>query len=191
MAGVITEIAAECGVSEQAVRAWCRRNHVAKDAKGSFAISESQKSAIYQHYLGVERKQVSQPAKASCETCETALIAMLQGELDRKSEQLAVKDKQIEELNARLAEVSSALVCGQFHRQHIVADDHRQNHAFVAQRLVDQRANIHLVGQRPIEHHAPCSHKERFAPQLFGHRSRLPRPFVGRQSRFELPHRMA
>lgn len=110
MAGVITEIAIECGVSEQAVRAWCRRNHVAKDAKGSFAISESQKTAIYQHYLGVERKQVSQPAKASC---ETTLIAMLQGELDRKSEQLAVKDKQIEELNARLAEVSSALVTAQ------------------------------------------------------------------------------
>lgn len=92
MAGVITEIAIECGVSEQAVRAWCRRNHVAKDAKGSFAISESQKTAIYQHYLGVERKQVSQQAKASCETCETTLIAMLQGELDRKSEQLAVKE---------------------------------------------------------------------------------------------------
>ena len=63
MAGVITEIAAECGVSEQAVRAWCRRNHVAKDSKGSFAISESQKSAIYQHYLGVERKQVAKLAK--------------------------------------------------------------------------------------------------------------------------------
>jgi hypothetical protein len=79
-------------------------------------VSQSAKvknSAIYQHYLGVERKQVSQPAKASCETCETALIAMLQGELDRKSEQLAVKDKQIEELNARLAEVSSALVTAQ------------------------------------------------------------------------------
>ena len=113
MAGVITEIAIECGVSEQAVRAWCRRNHVAKDAKGSFAINKSQKTAIYQHYLGVERKRVSQPAKASCETCETTLIAMLQGELDRKSEQLAVKDKQIEELNARLAEVSSALVAAQ------------------------------------------------------------------------------
>ena len=107
MAGVITEIAIECGVSEQAVRAWCRRNHVAKDAKGSFAISESQKTAIYQHYLGVERKQVSQPAKASCETCETsetALISMLQKELDRKNEQLSVKDKQIEELNARLGD---------------------------------------------------------------------------------------
>jgi len=113
MAGAITEIATECGVSEQAVRAWCRRNHVAKDAKGSFAISESQKTAIYQHYLGVERKEVSQPAKASCETSETTLITMLQGELDRKSEQLAVKDKQIEELNARLAEISSALVAAQ------------------------------------------------------------------------------
>ena len=113
MAGAITEIATECGVSEQAVRAWCRRNHVAKDAKGSFAISESQKTAIYQHYLGVERKEVSQPAKASCETSETTLIAMLQGELDRKCEQLAVKDKQIEELNARLAEISSALVAAQ------------------------------------------------------------------------------
>ena len=113
MAGVITEIAAECGVSEQAVRAWCRRNHVAKDAKGSFAINKSQKTAIYQHYLGVERKRVSQPAKASCETSETALISMLQKELDRKNEQLSVKDKQIEELNARLAEVSSALVAAQ------------------------------------------------------------------------------
>ena len=116
MAGLITEIAAECGVSEQAVRAWCRRNHVAKDAKGSFAISESQKTVIYQYYLGIERKQVSQPAKASCETCETsetALITMLQRELDRKSEQLAVKDKQIAELNARLSECSAALVAAQ------------------------------------------------------------------------------
>ena len=110
---MITEIAAECGVSEQAVRAWCRRNHVAKDAKGSFAISEIIKTAIYRHYRVVEGNEVSQSAKASCETCETTLIAMLQGELDRKSEQLAVKDKQIEELNARLAEISSALVAAQ------------------------------------------------------------------------------
>ena len=62
-----------------------------------------------------ERKFRNQQ-KASCETCETsetALISMLQKELDRKNEQLSVKDKQIEELNARLAEVSSALVAAQ------------------------------------------------------------------------------
>ena len=116
MAVTIAEISVECGVSEQAIRAWCRRNHVAKDAKGSFAITETQKTAIYQHYLGVDRKEVSQPAKASCETCETsetALITMLQRELDRKSEQLAVKDKQIAELNERLSEYSAALLAAQ------------------------------------------------------------------------------
>lgn len=116
MAKTIKEIAAECKVSEQAIRGWCRRNHVAKDAKGSFAISESQKTVIYQHYLGIGRKQISQPAKASCETCETSetvLISMLQKELDRKNEQLAVKDKQITELNARLSECSAALVAAQ------------------------------------------------------------------------------
>jgi DNA-binding transcriptional MerR regulator len=116
MAVTIAEISVECGVSEQAIRAWCRRNHVAKDAKGSFAITETQKTAIYQHYLGIDRKEVSQPAKASCETCETsetALITMLERELDRKSEQLAVKDKQIAELNERLSECSAALLAAQ------------------------------------------------------------------------------
>ncbi len=116
MAVTIKEISVECGVSEQAVRAWCRRNHVAKDAKGSFAISESIKTAIYQHYRVFEGNQVSQHAKANCETCETSetvLIAMLQKEIDLKSEQLAVKDRQIEELNARLAENSAALVAAQ------------------------------------------------------------------------------
>ena len=123
MAKTIKEIAEECGVSEQAVRGWCRRNQVAKDAKGSFAISESQKSAIYRYYLGVERNQVAKDAKASCETCETSeatLISMLQKELDRKDAQLSVKDKQlsvkdeqIRELNARLAECSVALLAAQ------------------------------------------------------------------------------
>ena len=43
MAKTIKEIADNCGVSEQTVRGWCRRNHV---AKGSFALSESPKSSI-------------------------------------------------------------------------------------------------------------------------------------------------
>ena len=38
MAKTIKEIADNCGVPEQTVRGWCRRNHV---AKGSFAFSKS------------------------------------------------------------------------------------------------------------------------------------------------------
>ena len=116
MAKTIKEIAAECKVSEQAIRGWCRRNHVAKDAKGSFAISESQKRKLYLHYLGVARNEVAKPAKARCETYETSetvLISMLQKELDRKDAQLSAKDEQIRELNVRLSECSAALLAAQ------------------------------------------------------------------------------
>lgn len=41
MAKTIKEIADNCGVSEQTVRGWCRRNHVAKE---SFAFSKSPKA---------------------------------------------------------------------------------------------------------------------------------------------------
>ena len=163
MAGVITEIAIECGVSEQAVRAWCRRNHVAKDAKGSFAISESQKTAIYQHYLGVGRNQVSQSAKprfATRETSETALISMLQKELDRKNEQLSVKDKQIEELNARLAEISSALVVAQQTAQAAQA----LHAGTIRQQLTDGDADPDVHSQEPEE----GEEKKGWLSRLFG-----------------------
>ena len=163
MAGTIAEIAAECGVSEQAVRGWCRRNHVAKDAKGSFAISESQKTAIYQHYLGVGRNQVSQSAKpsfATCETSETALISMLQKELDRKNEQLSVKDKQIEELNARLAEISSALVVVQQTAQAAQA----LHAGTIRQQLTDGDADPDVHSQEPEE----GEEKKGWLSRLFG-----------------------
>ena len=59
----IKELAAICGVSEQAIRACCRRNQVAKLAKGSFAINESTKMAIFKHYGVDERNQVAKLAK--------------------------------------------------------------------------------------------------------------------------------
>lgn len=157
----IKQIADECGVSEQAVRAWCRRNHVAKDAKGSFAISESQKTAIYQHYLGVERNHVAKDAKASCETSETTLIAMLQGELDRKSEQLAVKDKQIEDLNARLAEVSAALVTAQQTAQAAQA----LHAGTIQQQLIEGATD-------PAPEQSQESEKKRWLSRLFGKQDR-------------------
>ena len=57
MAKTIKEIADNCGVPEQTVRGWCRRNHV---AKGSFALSERPKSSIWylsygKRFLNFER----------------------------------------------------------------------------------------------------------------------------------------
>lgn len=104
MAGVITEIAIECGVSEQAVRAWCRRNHVAKDAKGSFAISETIEYRIYRHYKGdvaKDAKDIAQSSKAD-DIVNQAIIDLLRKELEHKN-------KQIDELSKRLMECQKLL----------------------------------------------------------------------------------
>ena len=58
------------------------------------------KQAVYKRYKGKQSQ-------------EAGVVAILQATIDTLQGQLSVKDKQIEELNARLAEVSSALVVAQ------------------------------------------------------------------------------
>lgn len=91
------EIAETCGVSEQAVRAWCRKNHIAKDAKGSFEISETIEYRIYKHY----KVDVAQLAKAD-DVVNQAIIDLLRNELEHKN-------KQIDELSKRLMECQKLL----------------------------------------------------------------------------------
>lgn len=98
------EIAETCGVSEQAVRAWCRKNHIAKDAKGSFAISETIEYRIYKHYkvdVAKDAKDVAQLAKAD-DVVNQAIVDLLRNELEHKN-------KQIDELSKRLMECQKLL----------------------------------------------------------------------------------
>lgn len=95
------EIAETCGVSEQAVRAWCRKNHIAKDAKGSFEISETIEYRIYKHYKVDVAKDVAQLAKAD-DVVNQAIIDLLRNELEHKN-------KQIDELSKRLMECQKLL----------------------------------------------------------------------------------
>ena len=98
------EIAEICGVSEQAVRAWCRKNHIAKDAKGSFAISETIEYRIYRHYKGdvaKDAKDIAQSSKAD-DIVNQAIIDLLRKELEHKN-------KQIDELSKRLMECQKLL----------------------------------------------------------------------------------
>ena len=98
------EIAEICGVSEQAVRAWCRKNHIEKDAKGSFAISETIEYRIYRHYKGdvaKDAKDIAQSAKAD-NVVNQAIIDLLRKELEHKN-------KQIDELSKRLMECQKLL----------------------------------------------------------------------------------
>ncbi len=97
----IKEIANECNVSEQAIRGWCRRNHVAKDAKGSFVVDNTVKASIYAYYCVAEKENPKEVAKDVSQLDES-IIALLRQEL-------AQKDKQINDLMEQLARTTEAL----------------------------------------------------------------------------------
>ena len=70
------------------------------------------KQTVYKRYKG--KLYTERSNGAVLEQSENAgVVAVLQTTIDTLQGQLAIKDKQIEELNARLAEVSSALVAAQ------------------------------------------------------------------------------
>ena len=89
----IRQIADEIGVSKQAVY---------KRYKGKL-------HTVCAPYAHTERSIGAVPEQSQ----EAGVVAVLQATIDMLQGQLAVKDRQIEELNARLAEVSSALLAAQ------------------------------------------------------------------------------
>ena len=70
------------------------------------------KQAVYKRYKGKLHTERSIGAVQE-QSQEAGVVAVLQATIDTLQGQLSVKDQQIEELNARLAEVSSALLAAQ------------------------------------------------------------------------------
>lgn len=122
VAKTIKEIADELGVDKQKVYRYIKQHcisealHEALQRSGVKYYDEAAETLIKQGLLGKSASsEVHHEAHQNHinDAVGDVLISMLQGELESKNQQLAVKDKQIEELNARLAEVSSALVAAQ------------------------------------------------------------------------------
>ena len=80
-------------------------------------LSEQAETLIKQDFLKDDRSNGAQTERSIGavpeQSQEAGVVAVLQATIDRLQGQLAVKDRQIEELNARLAEVSSALLAAQ------------------------------------------------------------------------------
>jgi AcrR family transcriptional regulator len=115
VAKTIKQIADEIGVSKQTVykrykgKLYTVCAPYAHTEQGVLYIEEQGETLIKQDFLQKERSN-----GAVLEQSENAgVVAVLQTTIDTLQGQLAIKDKQIEELNARLAEVSSALVAAQ------------------------------------------------------------------------------
>ena len=98
------QIARLCGVSPQAVREWCRKNGVAKGAKGSFLFDESTEERIFKHY-GIDLSQLAKDTTQDGESKNKQINSTerLQNELiDLLREQLREKDRQRADLSKAL-----------------------------------------------------------------------------------------
>ena len=128
----IKELSAEIGVSEQALRQWCKKNNVRKErtqgTKPSYIIDFDTEKQIKEYYSceSNERKAESNETKErnerkeSCETCESTpkepepdfqniyidalkiQIEDLKSHIETLKEQLTVKDTQINVLTGEI-----------------------------------------------------------------------------------------
>ena len=127
MAKTIKQIADEIGVSKQTVykrykgKLYTVCAPYAHTEQGVLYIEEQGETLIKQDFLQKEcsigAHTYAHTERSNGEVLEQSenvgVIAVLQTTIDTLQGQLAIKDKQIEALNARLSEVSSALVAAQ------------------------------------------------------------------------------
>ena len=123
----IRQIADEIGVSKQAVyKRYKGKLHTvcapyAHTEQGVLYLSEQAETLIKQDFLEDNRSNGAHTdthtersiGAVQEQSQEAGVVAVLQATIDTLQGQLAVKDQQIEELNARLAEVSAALLAAQ------------------------------------------------------------------------------
>ena len=130
MAKTIKEIADELGVSKTAVskqianlglRSSLRKNgnqfaienRQEKLTKMAFQKNK-QRERVVKNLVSDEQSQTTNANQSQTENHEVCdLVCVLQTTVDTLQEQLSVKDQQIRELNARLAECSTALLAAQ------------------------------------------------------------------------------
>ena len=119
----IRQIADEIGVSKQAVyKRYKGKLHTvcapyAHTEQGVLYLSEQAETLIKQDFLKDDRSNGAHTERSIGavpeQSQEAGVVAVLQATIDMLQGQLAVKDRKIEDLNARLAEVSSALLAAQ------------------------------------------------------------------------------
>lgn len=123
----VKEIADKCGVSEQSIRAWCRRNNIAKVpqrqesserkvAKPAYLITDEVAERICVYYAvysnlkedesgetaETQRNEVSETF-ASTETAETTLLSALQDQIDTLKQHNALLSQQLSQKDSQIA----------------------------------------------------------------------------------------
>lgn len=113
----LKQLSEELGVTVQALRLWCKKNDVRKERHGagkeSYVLSDEELNSVRAYYDGCsnenrEKKEdrKEKQRKESCESVKSDFISSLQAQNELLSQQLEVKDKQIE----ALTEQNSSLI---------------------------------------------------------------------------------
>jgi len=110
----IKQIADELGVDKQKVYRFITKNHITASSEvvQSKYYDESAQSLILSAFSHITTSE-DRIGEAHQKSGQDLMLETLIKELDEKNKQLSVKDKQIDELNARLAETTTALVTAQ------------------------------------------------------------------------------
>ena len=153
----IRQIADEIGVSKQAVyKRYKGKLHTvcapyAHTEQGVLYLSEQAETLIKQDFLKDDRSNGAHTERSIGavpeQSQEAGVVAVLQATIDMLQGQLAVKDRQIEELNARLAEVSSALLAA----QKTAAAAQALHAGMIQQQFLTNRDEIEEQGEGPVE----------------------------------------
>jgi hypothetical protein len=118
----IKQMADELGIDKQRVYRYVKANHISDvhhdvhHERGVMRFADVVETAVKRHFA---REIVSSDVHrdvhqtTSNDTVSDTVVAALKHELDAKNAQLEVKDNQIEALNARLADVTAALIGAQ------------------------------------------------------------------------------
>ncbi len=111
----IKEIAEKCGVSEQAIRGWCKRNQVAKDERKAYILSQEVESSIYAYYTGVNEKDVVKGERKAESNLpqDSDTIELLKTQMQMLQNELSIKNKQIADLSDALKNSQESLRASQ------------------------------------------------------------------------------
>ena len=149
----IRQIADEIGVSKQAVyKRYKGKLHTvcapyAHTVQGVLYLSERAETLIKQDFLQNDCSNGAHTERSigavQEQSQEAGVVAVLQATIDTLQGQLSVKDQQIEELNARLAEVSSALLAA----QQTAAAAQALHAGTIQQQFITGKAGVEQQGQ--------------------------------------------
>lgn len=108
------ELAAQLGISEQALRQYFSKHHFRKKG-GKWAPTEKQIDEVIEYYFSGSTKEErknnasNERESASYESSQDSIVDALNKELALLQEQLSVKDKEIERLHTHIDDLTSSL----------------------------------------------------------------------------------